>query len=67
MVKMFRVDIGDNADGRRQAHKCAVAFIGLNHHPFALSEPRIRAISINDAAINHGRVKPGCIKHGSGQ
>ena len=59
MVEMFGVDIGDNANRRGQAHKCAIALIGFNNHPIALPQSSISAIGVNNAAINHGRVETG--------
>ena len=64
MLQMFGVDIGDNAHGRGQTHKSAVAFIGFNHHPVARTKPRIGAIGIDNATIDNGRIEPRSIKHG---
>src|SRR5262249_44931480 len=34
----------------------AVAFVSLHHHPLAFAHTRIGAVSVDDAAIDHGRV-----------
>ncbi len=41
---------------RRQAHERAVAFVGLDDHPLALAEARVRSPLVDDAAGDHGRV-----------
>ncbi len=57
MVHMFGVDIGHDRNGRGQTVERAVAFIGLNHHPFALPHTGVRAIGVNDAAVDHRGIK----------
>ena len=57
MLHMFGVDIGDDRDGRGQTIERAVALVGLDHHPFARACARIRAIGVDDPAIDHGRVE----------
>ena len=59
---MIGIDIGDDGDGRRQAQERAVAFVGLDHHPFARAEPRIGAIGVDDAAIDDGGIEPARIE-----
>ena len=54
---MFGIDIGDDGDVRRQFEKRAVAFVGLHHHPVAGAKTRIRAIGVDDAAVDHGRIE----------
>ena len=56
---MFGVDIGDDADFRRQARECAVAFVGFNNHPLALAKPRVRTPGVDDAAGDDGRLLTG--------
>ena len=71
MVEMFRIDIGDNRDSRRQANERAVRLVRFDHHPVAFANPRIGTISINNAAIDNRWVKIGFIKqrrdHGGGR
>ena len=62
MVEMLGVDIGDDGDVGRQLQKRAVALVGLDHHPVAGAEPRIGAISVDDAAVDHGRVESGGVE-----
>jgi hypothetical protein len=56
MLHMLGVDIGDDGDGGGQAVEGAVALVGLDHHPFALPHPRVGAVGVDDAAIDHRRV-----------
>ena len=35
----------------------AVGFVGLDHHPFALAQPRIGAVGVDDAAIDDGGIE----------
>ena len=67
MIEMLGINIGNNGNIRWQLEKGPIGLIGLNHHPFAVTKPRIRAIGIDNAAIDHGRVemsghKQGCNK-----
>src|SRR6266700_288822 len=55
VIEMLGIDIGDDGDIGRQFQEGAVAFVGLHHHPVACAEPRIGAIGIDDAAVDHGR------------
>lgn len=57
MIEMFGIDIGDDGNIGWQFQKRAVAFIGLDHHEVAGTEPRIGAIGIDDAAIDDGRIE----------
>ena len=54
---MLGVDIGDDGDVGRQLQERAVGFVGLHHHPVAGAQPRIGAVGVDDAAIDHGRVE----------
>ena len=56
IIQMIGIGIGHHRDGGGQAQESAVAFIRLHHHPFARAQPRIGAIGIDDAAIDHGGV-----------
>jgi len=53
MVQMLRVDVRDDRDSRRQLYERAVRLVGLNGHPFALAQPCIGAIGVDDAAVDH--------------
>ena len=57
VVEMLGIDIGDDGDVGRQLQEGAVGFVGLDHHPFAGAEPRIGAIGVDDAAIDHGGIE----------
>ena len=61
-IKMIRVLVGDLCDGRRQAKESAVALVCFHNDPFARAQPRIGAIGVDDAAIDHGRVHAACIE-----
>ena len=37
--------------------KRAVAFVGLHHHPVAGAEPRVGAVGVDDAAVDHGGIE----------
>ena len=41
--------------GRRR--KRAVALVGLHHHPVAGAQPRVGAVGVDDAAVDHGRIE----------
>ncbi len=57
VIEMFGIDIGDDGHVCRQFQKRAVALIGFHHHPFARAKARIGAVSIDDAAIDDGRIE----------
>ena len=57
VVEMLGVDVGDDGDVGGQLEKRAVRFVRLDHHPVAGAEPRIGAVGIDDAAVDHGGVE----------
>ena len=57
VVEMLGVDIGDDGDIGRQFEEGAVGFVGLDHHPVAGAEPRVGAVGVDDAAVDHGRIE----------
>ena len=63
MIHMFRVYIGDDANGRGQVRKRAVAFISLYHHPVALAKACVRTVFIDDAAIDDSGVETALLQH----
>ena len=54
---MLGIDVGDDGDVGRQLQEGAVGLVGLDHHPVAGAEPRIGAIGVDDAAVDHGRIE----------
>ena len=64
VLHMLGVDVRDDGDGGGQSVKGAVAFIGLDDHPLALTHAGVGAIGVNDAAVDHGRVDPARIQKG---
>ena len=62
VIEVLGVDIGDDGDVGRQLEEGAVGFVGLDHHPVAGAEPRIGAVGVDDAAVDHGRVEPAGIE-----
>ena len=58
VVEMLGIDIGDHGDVGRQLQEGAVRFVGLDHHPLTSTHARIRAVGIDDAAIDDGGVEP---------
>ncbi len=64
MVEVFGIDIGYNRDISWKLQERAVAFIRFNNHPVAIAHTGIGAICIDDAAIDHGRIKMTGIKQG---
>ena len=58
MVEMFGIDIGHDRDGAVQSQEAAVALVGFDHHPVGLANPRVRAIRVDDPAINDCRIDP---------
>ena len=57
MIEMLGIDIGDDRDVGRQLQESAVGLVGLDHHPVARTQPRVGAIGIDDAAVDHGRIE----------
>ena len=41
MLHVLWVNIGDNSNGRGQTIERTVGLVGLDHHPFALTHPRV--------------------------
>ena len=67
VVEMLGVDIGDDGDVGRQLEEGAVGFVGLDHHPVAFAEPRIGAVGVDDAAVDHGRIEAAGVEQGGDQ
>ena len=63
MVEVLGVHVGDHGDDRRQAQETAVALVGLDHHPVAGAEPRVGAVGVDDAAVDHGGVEMRRLQH----
>ena len=42
-----------------QLEERAVALVGLDHHPVPGPEPRVGAVGVDDAAVDHRRVESG--------
>ena len=57
MVEVLGIDIGDDRDVGRQLEEGAVGLVGLDHHPVAGAEPRVGAVGVDDAAVDHGRIE----------
>ena len=57
MVEVLGIDVGDDRDVGGQLEERAVALVGLDHHPVAGAEPRVGAIGVDDAAVDHGRIE----------
>ena len=57
VVEMLGVDVGDQRHVDRQPDEGAVGLVGLDHHPVGRAHPRIGAVGVDDAAIDHGRVE----------
>ena len=64
VIEMLGIDIGDDGDIGRQLQERAVALVGLHHHPVAGAQPRIGAVGVDDAAIDHGRIEIAGIEQG---
>ncbi|MPL96742.1 hypothetical protein SDC9_42924 [bioreactor metagenome] len=62
VLHVLGVDVGDDRDGRRQPVERAVRFIGLDHHPLALARPRVRTVSVDDAAVDDGRIEAALVE-----
>ena len=61
---MLGIDVGDDRDVGRQLEESAVGFVGLHHHPVAAAEPRIGAVGVDDAAVDHGRIEAAGVEQG---
>ena len=57
VVEMLGIDIGHDRDVGRQLEEGAVGLVRLHHHPVAAAEPRIGAVGLDDAAVDHGRIE----------
>src|SRR6186997_867336 len=64
VIEMLGIDVGDDGDVGGQLEKRAVGFIRLDHHPVSGAEPRIGAVGIDDAAVDHGGVEAAGIQQG---
>ena len=58
MVEMLGIDVGDDRDGAVEPQEGTVGLIGLDHHPLALALARVRAVAVDDPAVDHGRIDP---------
>ncbi len=67
VIEMLGIDVGDHRDGRGQAQERAVRFVGLDHHPVACAQPRVGAVGIDDAAVDHRRIESARVEHGGDQ
>src|SRR5205823_9272729 len=56
-IEVLWVDVGDNRDCRGQSGEGTVAFVGLDDHPVAFAEARVGAVSVDDAAVDYGRIE----------
>ena len=63
MIEMLGIDVGDHRDRAVEPQEAAVALVGLDHHPVGLAEPRVRAVGVDDAAVDHGRIDPAGVEH----
>ena len=57
IVEVIGIDVGNDSDGCGQAQERAVAFVRFDDNPVARAEPRVRPISIDDAAVHHRRIE----------
>ena len=62
VVEVLGIDVGDDGDVGGELQERAVALVGLDHHPVAGPEPRVGAIGVDDAAVDHRRIKPGGVE-----
>ena len=67
VVEMILVHVCDDVDDRQEAQKRAVRFVSFGYQIFAMAEMRVGSVGIEPPADDHGRIKPGGIKNGSGQ
>ena len=58
MIDMVGIDIGDDGTVAGSLQKAAVTFVGLHDHPFAGAQPRIRAVGVDDAAVDDRGIEP---------
>ncbi len=59
VVEVLGIDVGDDHDVGRELEERPVALVGLDHHPVPGAEPRVGAIGVDDAPVDHGRVESG--------
>jgi hypothetical protein len=64
MVEMLGIDVGDHRDRAVEAEEGAVALVRLDHHPVGAAEPRVGAVGVDDAAVDHGRVDAARVEQG---
>ena len=57
MIEVLGIDVGHDRDVGGELQEGAVRLVGLDHHPVAGAEPRIGAVGLDDAAVDHGRIE----------
>ena len=57
MLHMLGINIGHDGNGGWQAGKGTIAFICFHHHPFALPQSCVGAISVDNPPVDDRRVK----------
>ena len=62
MVEVLGIDVGDDGDVDREPQERAVAFVRLDHHPFAGPKPGVGSVGVDDAAVDHRRIEPGGVQ-----
>ena len=62
VVEVLRIDIGHHRNRAVQPQERAIALIRLDDHPVAGAEAGVRAIGIDDAAVDHRRIDAARIK-----
>ena len=66
IIEMLGVDVRDDADFGWQLDERAVRLVGLDHHPAALSDARVRSPGRDHAAHQHGRIEARLLHHPAG-
>lgn len=67
VIEVFGIDVGDHRHGRTQLQESAVALVGLDDDPFALADFGVGAVSVDDPAVDHGRIEPSGVEKGGDQ
>ncbi len=64
MFEMLGIDIGNHGDRAIEPQKAAVALVRLHDHPIAIAQPRVGAILLDNAAVDHGGIDAACVEQG---
>ena len=57
VIEVLSIDVGDDGDISGKLDECPIGLVGFHHHPLAGTKARIRAVGVDDAAVDHRRIE----------